>query len=437
MRVDGRAWHTTIDACRNHLDSRSTHVDVRPHTRASWPPISGGRLVFPAEILTAVMEGKGRQHDEAHRGASPDQIPGDGGGRGHVRPARRMHPARLRSPARFLDSSHPRPPRAGRRPHGRGVCPRHRASRGRHGHQRSGGHQHGHAAVRCVHGLDPDGVHHRAGADHRDRHRRVPRVRHRRHHPQRHQAQRAGHDRAEPADGRAPVVPHRHHRPAGPDADRRAEGRAAELDGVVLADRRRSRRQPARLPPQREGPPADDQGGRQVDRGLRATGALRRRRHPEGPRRRGAARAGRDDRHPRRHHVDGPRCVPRRPPVVPRHARHARQRHGDHGAAAQRPVDHARRPLRRSHHRQGVDLRPRRQGHPRRHRPGRAGQGSQARRADRRRLPVGHRRAHPGDPRSAAERHADGPTPVRGRAESAAGASSSRSRTRPASRARR
>ena len=53
---------------------------------------------------------------------------------------------------------------------------------------------------------------------------------------------------AGPADGRAPGVPHRHHRPPRPDADRRAQGRAAEHDGVVLADRRRGRRQPPRLP---------------------------------------------------------------------------------------------------------------------------------------------------------------------------------------------
>ena len=66
----------------------------------------------------------------------------------------------------------------------------------------------------------------------------------------------------------------------------------------------------------------------------RAPRPLRRRRHPQGPRRRGAARAGRADRHPGRHHADGPRCLPRRPPAVPRHARHARQLHGRHRDAA-------------------------------------------------------------------------------------------------------
>ena len=74
----------------------------------------------------------------------------------------------------------------------------------------------------------------------------------------------------------------------------------------------------------------------------RAPGDLRRRRHPQGPRRRGAARAGRAHRHPRGHHADGPGRLPRRPRAVPRHARHARQLHRDHRDAAVRPADRAR-----------------------------------------------------------------------------------------------
>ena len=126
---------------------------------------------------------------------------------------------------------------------------------------------------------------------------------------------------------------------------------------------------------------------------VRAAGHLRRRRHPQGPGRRGAARAGRADRHPRGHHADGPRRVPRRPSAVPRHARHARQLHRRHVHAAVRPADRARLPLRRPGHRQGRRVRPRGQDHPRRHRPRRAGQGPPARRADRRRLPAGDRGA--------------------------------------------
>ncbi len=53
-------------------------------------------------------------------------------------------------------------------------------------------------------------------------------------------------------------------------------------------------------------------------------------------------------------------------------------------AAEERPADHARRPLRRPGHRQAGLVRARREGHPRRHRPGRDLQEPHGRRADRR-----------------------------------------------------
>ena len=136
-------------------------------------------------------------HRVDERRPGPHQEPGDEGRRGHVRPARRVHPAGVRPDPRQPDPPHPRAPRAGRRPHGRGLRPRHRPPRRGHGHQRPGGHQHRHAAVRRLHGLDPDGRHHRAGAHRRHRHRRLPGVRHHRHHPVGHQAQRAGHRSAQ------------------------------------------------------------------------------------------------------------------------------------------------------------------------------------------------------------------------------------------------
>ena len=111
--------------------------------------------------------------------------------------------------------------------------------------------------------------------------------------------------------------------------------------------------------PDHQGPPEDDPGGRQADHGVRAAGAVRRRRHAQGACGRGAARARRADRHPRRHDADGARRVPRRPPAGARHARHARHGHGDHVDAEGRPADRARRPLRRPHHRQDLDLRAR------------------------------------------------------------------------------
>ena len=71
-------------------------------------------------------------------------------------------------------------------------------------------------------------------------------------------------------------------------------------------------------------------------------GDLRGRRHPQGPGRRGAPGAGRAVRHPRGDHAHGPGRVPRRPPAVPRHAGHARQLHGGHVDAAERPADRPR-----------------------------------------------------------------------------------------------
>ena len=137
---------------------------------------------------------------------------------------------------------------------------------------------------------------------------------------------------------------------------------------VALAVRPGGARFVARVPPEHQGPPADDQGSRQADPRFRAADRLCRRRRAEGPRGRGAARVGRADRRLRRDHADGPRCVPRRPSALSGHAGHARQRHGGHVDAEVGSADHARRPLRRSHHRQGRRVRPRGEDHPRRHR---------------------------------------------------------------------
>ena len=73
--------------------------------------------------------------------------------------------------------------------------------------------------------------------------------------------------------------------------------------------------------PVTEGDPELVAPGGRADPGRRAPGHLRRRRHPEGPGGRGAARAGRAHRHPGRHHADGPGRLPRLPPAVPRACR--------------------------------------------------------------------------------------------------------------------
>ena len=202
--------------------------------------------------------------------------------RGHVRPARRLHPARLRPDHRLADPPHPRPPRAGRRPHGRGLRPRHRPPGRGHGHQRPGGHQPRHAAVRRLHGLDPDGRDHRPGGPGRDRHRRLPGVRHGRHHPLGHQAQRADHGPgrhppcrcARRSTSPPPAVPARCCSTCPRTCSRPTDGLVLAADADVD------------LPgyqPDDQGPPPHDQGGGPADRREPPPGHLRRRRHPQGP----------------------------------------------------------------------------------------------------------------------------------------------------------
>ncbi len=184
------------------------------------------------------------------------------------------------------------------------------------------------------------------------RHRRLPGVRHHRHHHGGDQAQLPGHRGAghPPDDPRG--VPHRHHRTAGAGAGRRAQGHRRSEEpalghGLVLARDGR----PAGLPPRDPRRPGAGPPGGRADPGRRATGHLRRRRHPQGPGGRGAARAGRAVRHPRGHHADGAGRLPRRPSAGARHARHARQLHRGHVDAAVRPADRAGQPVRRPGHR--------------------------------------------------------------------------------------
>ena len=93
-------------------------------------------------------------------------------------------------------------------------------------------------------------------------------------------------------------------------------------------------------------------------------------------------------RHPGRDHADGARRLPRQPPAAPRHARHARHRGRGRRAAEERPDRQPGRAFRRPGHRQPRLVRPRRQGDPRRHRPGRDRQEPRRRRPDRGRLPA-------------------------------------------------
>jgi hypothetical protein len=122
--------------------------------------------------------------------------------------------------------AHPGPPRAGRRPRRRGLCAFDRQAGRCTGDLRPRRHQHGDAAHRRADGLDPAGLHLRPGADASDRQRRVPGMRHRRHHAPLHQAQLAGARRQRSRKGAARGVLRCDHGSAGPGARRRAQGRA-------------------------------------------------------------------------------------------------------------------------------------------------------------------------------------------------------------------
>ncbi len=320
----------------------------------------------------------------AHRGdrrAEPGALARGDGRRHRLRHPRGRDPPGLRPAARLGQGApHPGAPRAGCRPRGRGVRRCHRTRRRLHGDLRPGRDQPRHAARRRAHGLRADRRHHRPGHVGRHRHRRLPGGRHPRHHDADHQAQLPGDQRRRHPPHHRRGVPHRRHRPPRPGARRHLQGRPAGAHHVLLAAAHR----PARLPPGH--PPAQqaDPRGRPADRRGQAAHPLRRwRRHP-GPRQRGAAALRRAEPDPRGHHADGPRRAARQPPAAPRDAGHARLGLGRHRPAEVRPDHRPRRPLRRPGHRPAQDLRARRQGHPRRHRPRRDQQEPQGRRADRR-----------------------------------------------------
>ena len=105
-------------------------------------------------------------------------------------------------------------PRAGRRARGRRLRARHRRCRRRAGHLGPGRHQRGDRHRDGLHGLDPDGDHHRPGADAGDRPGCLPGVRHGRHHAADRQAQLPGQGRARSGADDEEGVPHRAHRTA-------------------------------------------------------------------------------------------------------------------------------------------------------------------------------------------------------------------------------
>ena len=239
------------------------------------------RIAFATHHSAISRTGTGESHED-DRGPGPHKEPRDAGGRRHVRPARRRHPARLRPDHRLLHPSHPGAPRAGRRAHGRGLRHGHRKARRGHRDQRARCHQHRDAAGQRLHGLDSVGRRVGPGGDRLHRHRRLPGVRHHRRHHGHHQAQLAHQGRQRhPAGGRG-RLPRRNDGAAGAGADRPAQGHLERPNGVVLAVVRR-RARPARLPPGDVRRPRAHRAGDRVDRPVAPPRALRGRRRARRP----------------------------------------------------------------------------------------------------------------------------------------------------------
>ena len=106
-------------------------------------------------------------------------------------------------------AAHPGAARAGRRACRRRLCALDRQGRRRAGDLGTGRDQRGHRPHRRAVRLDPDRRPHRAGADASDRQRRLPGMRHRRHHAAVHQIQLSGQERRGSAARAARGVPHR------------------------------------------------------------------------------------------------------------------------------------------------------------------------------------------------------------------------------------
>ena len=218
----------------------------------------------------------------------------------------------------------PGAPRAGCRPHGRRVREGHRAGRRVHGHLGAGGDQPRDPDRRRLHGLGAAGGDHRPGRLHAGGHRRLPGGRHRRHHPADREALLPDQGRRGPAARRWPR-PSTWPRPAAPArcwwTSAWTSGRARSRTSTTPSRRcpatgpRPARATRASWRPPRAPWPAAERPVIYAGGGIitgEASAEL--------------TRAVRGDRHPGQHHPDGPRRLPRHPPAVRGHARHARHR---------------------------------------------------------------------------------------------------------------
>ena len=231
----------------------------------------------PNDAMTSGRE-SGASDDGNDRRGNGDRGAGRSGRRAPFRLSRRRGAADLRRPVSAGQGEpHPGAARAGRRARGRRLCALDRQGRHRAGHLRPRRHQRGHRPDRRAVRFDSAGRHHRPGADPSHRQRRVPGMRHRRHHPAVHQIQLSGEDHRRSAAGAARGVPYRGQRPAGSGRGRYPEGHPVRQGHLLQAEGI-----PApRLPAQGQGRPRQDQASGRHDGGRQAAAVLHRRRRDQ------------------------------------------------------------------------------------------------------------------------------------------------------------
>jgi len=250
-------------------------------------------------------------------------MPQGRGCRARIRDPGRRQPSHLRRPLRRRHPARPVPPRAGRRPRGRGLREGKRA-RGRGArHERARRDQPGHPDRRRDDGQRADRVPHGPGSHRPDRHRRLSGGRHLRHHDADRQALDPYPGPARHPEGDPRGLPHRVERSAGAGAGGPTAGPVARRHPLRAGHQGAPARLSAHHGRQRQADPAGGQG----DGELAPPRHLRRRRCDQ--RRRGAGvprplPVGQPARHL---HVDGPGRLPGRPRAVARDARDARHPH--------------------------------------------------------------------------------------------------------------
>ncbi len=270
-------------------------------------------------------------------------MPPGGGRRVRLRVSWRRGPVHLRRAVQTgQGQAYPRSPRAGRDARSRRLLALKRQGRCGVGDFGTRCHQRGDRYRHCVHGFDPDGDHHRAGAYPRHRFGRISGMRHGGHHAALREAQFPGEGRQGPRSHDQEGVLSRQDRTARPGARRHSQGRHFSQVPIPVS----GNGDDALLQPRREGASGSDQEGSAVARRSEAPHGLHRRRRHSLGRREGAHEAREAARLPVHQYAHGPGRLSRDRSAVPGHARDARHLRSQHGDAELRRSACRRRALR-------------------------------------------------------------------------------------------